>query len=147
MQSEHSSGFTIIETVVTLAVVALFATFFFQLYLTSESQRIAVLRRSTASDLAYTNLRKFASKPSGLTCTTDMDLSANANAPGTVISNATYSFTAETAPSILGQNVTQTVTAFAPSGCTTYSANPAKIISEVSYGTSGEKIIHAAYVE
>lgn len=145
MHTTRSSGFTIIETIVTLVVVSLFMAFFFQLYIASESQRLATLRRATASDLAYTNLRKFAIKPAGLTCSADMDLSVSSTAPGTVVSNATYLFTAETTPGILGQSVTQTVTAYAPSGCATYNSNPAKLISEVGYG-NGEKVVHAAYV-
>lgn len=146
MRKSQSSGFTIIETIVTLAIVVLFVTFFFQLYMTTESQRLASLRRTTASDLAYTNLRKFAAKPAGLTCTAAMDLSLSSSAGGTVVSNGTYSFTAESVPAILGQNVTQVVTAYAPSGCASYNANPVKLISEVSYGSNNDKVVHAAYV-
>lgn len=145
MNANNAAGFTIIEMVVSLAIVALFLLFFIQLFLTTESQRISTLRRTTASDIAYSNLRKFASRPA-LACNTDMDLSATANAPGTIISTPTYSFTAETTPGVLGTGVTQVVRAYAPSGCTAYNANPVKIISEVTYGTN-EKIIHAAFVD
>lgn len=146
MQASRLSGFTIIEVIVALGVISLFVAFFFQIYLTTESQRIGVMRRVTASDIAYTNLRKFSAKPGSLSCTSDMDLTVNANAPGTVISTAAYAFTPETVSSTLGSNATQTVLAFAPSGCAAYGTNPVKIVSKVGYGTDGEEVVHASFV-
>lgn len=164
-QSSNSSGFTIVEVVTTLAVVALFLTFFFQMYLAMESQRIGVARHALASDLAYSNLRKFSVRPS-LTvsqteCEAKMDLTAAdiATNPKTGLllgdetNSATpsgYGFLAEptTITKGLGGNVTQKVVAFAPKGCSgsNLTNNPLKIESTVSYGLNGDKVVHASYL-
>jgi prepilin-type N-terminal cleavage/methylation domain-containing protein len=153
------SGFTIIEVVITLAMLALFLTFFFQTYLAMESQRVTVAREALASDIADSNLRKFVTRPAGLTCTVggDMDLTA-ANPEtkvGTLVGSHTdttpnsYGFQAEptSVTQKLGDTVTQSVRAFAPKGCTepTYTNTPIKIEATVTFGATG-KVVHASYV-
>jgi Tfp pilus assembly protein FimT len=152
-QPVDTAGFTIVEVVVTLAVTALFLTLFFQLYLTMESQRIGVARQAQASDIAYSNLRKFTTRPGIGVCTSDMDMTVGTpqglllgDETGTVM---TYGFTAEPSDTTrgLGGNVHQTVRAFAPKGCgSAYATTPIKIESTVSYGTNGDKVTHANYV-
>lgn len=137
MNSE--SGFTIVEVIVTLIIVSLFLTVFFQSFLLLESQRINVARQAKASDIAYTNLRKFPSKPSTLNC----------NQTPIVISTATYNFVAESDTTVIGAN-TQTVTAYAPNGCdstdtTKFKNDLVKIVSTVTYGS--ESISHVSYVQ
>ncbi len=153
-----SYGFTIIEVTITLAVVALFIMFFFQMYLTMESQRLSVLRRSIASNIAYSNMRKFAAKPGIASCDiAKMDLTVNPNAPGLVLGSndnyptsnrSAYGFVAEPPDStkVLGQNAKQTILAFAPSGCANMNTLPIKIVSKVTYGTTGEEVSHAAFL-
>ncbi len=56
------AGFTIIEVIVTLVIISLFLTLFFQLFLVSQSQRVAVMQRAAANDIAQSNLRKITAK-------------------------------------------------------------------------------------
>ena len=149
--SYDSSGFTIVEVVTTMAVMALFLTFFFQLYITMEKQRIAVLRRTTASDIAYSNLHKFPSKPAGLTVcdSVKMDLIAYPNAPGLILgdeTSSTYGFVPESSKG-LGANVKQSVVAYAPRGCANFATMPVKLVSKVSYGVDGEEAVRASFVK
>lgn len=159
-QSFTSRGFTIIEVIVALAITSLFLTFFFQMYLAMESQRIGVARQALASDLAYSNLRKVTSRPAGLPCdAAKMDLSAadGAAKQGLLLGDQTnvstpssFGFLAEpdSAVKSLGGNVQQLVKAYAPRGCTgtAFTDNPVKIESTVIYGSKAEKVIHAVYI-
>ncbi len=155
---KNESGFTIIEVLVTLIVTALFLAIFFQSYLVVESQRLGVARRAKASDMAYTNLRKFSVRPSTLTCDATMDLTAAdaASKPGKLLGDETnssastsspYGFLAESTEGTisLGANTQQRVVAFAPNGCSDFANSPVKIVSTVTYG--GETVVHASYVK
>jgi Tfp pilus assembly protein FimT len=153
----QSAGFTIVEVMVTLAMTALFLTFFFQMYLAMESQRIGVARQALASDIAYTNLRKFTKIPSSLTCSSSMDLVANSSATGFSLGTQTdwqtpniWGFQAESPASTkqLGSTSTQSIKAFAPKGCsgTTINGNLVKIESTVTYGANNDKVVHASYI-
>ncbi len=160
LQSSTASGFTIVEIIVTLAMVSLFLTFFFQMYLAMESQRIAVARQAQASDLAYSNLRKITSRPAGLPCdAAKMDLSAadGATKAGLLLGDQTnvstpssFGFLAEpeAATKSLGGNVQQLIKAYAPRGCsgTAFTDNPVKIESIVIYGPRADKVVHAVYI-
>lgn len=156
---KKAKGFTIVEIIVTLALTTLFLTFFFQLYLAMESQRIGVARRAQASDLAYSNLRKFTSRPSIPCDAATMDLTAadGSTKTGLLLGDETnmstpsaYGFIAEpeSGTKSLGGNVKQSVRAFAPRGCagTNFTDNPIKLESTLSYGTKGDKVVHAIYV-
>lgn len=158
--TEHNaSGFTVVEIVVTLVLTAIFLTLFFQMYMIMEWRRIAVARHATASDIAYSNLRKFVARPTVTCDAAKMDLTASdaSSKPGLVLGDETnnptpsaYGFVAEpssvTQP--LGANVKQTVKAFAPKGCdtTAFSASPIKVESTVSYGTNNERVTHAIFL-
>ena len=153
---ETQQGFTIIEMIVTIVVAALFFTLFFQVYVVLESQRVLVARQARASDVAYSNLRKFTARPAGLACDSSMDLAANNNATGKLLGDQTnttnssaYGFIAEptSVTRALGTNATQTVLAFAPSGCTNFANEPIKIVSTVTYGINGDKVTHASYIK
>lgn len=145
--SRKENGFTVIEMVVTLIVLALFLTLFFQLYATSESQRLAVLRRAAANDIAMTNLKKISVKtliPSGQSC---------ANGGGTIATNVSGQNPTWTAASLnaepisgtsLPNDTTQTVAASYPYGCS--AAMPAKITSTVSYSSGSETVTRETYI-
>lgn len=139
MEKNEQAGFTIVETIVTLVVLSLFLTLFFQMYLTSESQRIAVLRRSAANDIAMSNLKKISSKavvPAGQSC---------ANGGGTIPWSA--SLTTEPTDGTLlppGTQTVQTLSVSYPYGCG--AAQPAKITSTVSYSGGSETITRAELV-
>lgn len=153
----RADGFTIIEVLVTLVVTALFLTVFFQAYLVVEAQRLGVARRAKASDMAYSNLRKFTVRPSTLTCdaaTMDLTASDAATKTGKLLGDETntttssaYGFIAEpTGGTVsLGADTKQKVVAYAPQGCSDFANSPIKIVSTVTYG--GDTIVHASYVQ
>lgn len=155
----RTDGFTVVEVIVTLIVLSLFLFAFFQAYLALESQRIGVARQAAASDIAYSNLNKVTSRPSQLTeqlCNDNaaaMDLTSGnpSTKPGldlTAAGNGGYILepTADI-QKILGGNAGQQLRAFAPSGCTDFDNKPVKIVSTVSFGTNGDKVVHASYVK
>jgi len=156
----RQNGFTIVEIVVTLAMVSLFLTFFFQMFLATESQRIGVARQAQASDLAYSNLRKVTTRPAGLPCdAAKMDLTATdgASKEGLLIGDQSnvstpslFGFLAEPAAATktLGGNVEQIMKVYAPRGCagTAFIDTPVKVESIVIYGPKRDKVVHASYV-
>ena len=154
LHKNTQAGFTIVEVIVTTIVVTLFVTTFFQSYILLESQRVNILRQAKASDIADINLSKYPTIPSGLNCSTDMDLVANPDAVGTLIgvsddtNPTTYAFTAEDA-STLGTDSLQKITAYAPNGCdgtTDFKDGIVKLVSTVEYNGSNGKVSHASFV-
>lgn len=162
---EEMNGFTIVEVIVTLVVTSLFIWFFFQSYLVMESQRVTVAQRALASDIAYTNLKKFSIRTPLMNdktrCNdTTMDITTtNAeNKDGLLLGNETnntitslYGFMAETgeATAKLESPVKQTVLAYATHGCAddNFTDYPLMIISKVTYGTNNEEVSHASYIK
>lgn len=140
--SQH--GFTIIEAVVTIALIGIFAGFLFQFYFVVESQRIAVARRATATDIAFSNLDKIAAKSQVPACDASTDLTVTAGADGTDLI-ATGAVTAENTEGKLGSNVTQKLLVTYPRGCSTHM--PARITSVVTYGDPSESVVHVSFVE
>lgn len=142
-------------------MVSLFLTFFFQMFLATESQRISVARQAQASDLAYSNLRKVTTRPPGLPCdAAKMDLTASDGAAkeglllgdqSNVSTPSVFGFLAEpeAATKSLGGNVQQLIKAYAPRGCTgtAFTDNPIKIESIVIYGPKADKVVHAIYID
>lgn len=161
LKPQQTAGFTIVEIVVTLALVSLFLTFFFQMFLATESQRIGVARQAQASDLAYSNLRKVTTRPAGLPCdAAKMDLTASdgATKEGLLIGDqnnvstpSSFGFLAEpvSVTKTLGDNVEQLMKVYAPRGCsgTAFTDNPIKVESTVIYGPKRDKVIHASYID
>lgn len=164
-------GFTITELVVSLVVLSIFLMLFFQLFMSGESQRLAVIRHASASDIAMTNLQKISARALIPTGTTECDEttvgSANPNnlvldpgeetedpTPGSPI--ATNATNGETTPtwitanlspeSLTGTNLpastVQRLGVVYPRGCDF--ANPVKIISTVTYGS--ETVSRAAFI-
>lgn len=151
---QHHAGFTITEVVVALAVMILFLALFLQFFLTMTTQRVALSRQALASDIAYTNLRKFTTRPTVTCDVSTMDLTTTPNASGKLLGDETatapnsYGFTAEPAGSTaaLGPDAHQTVVALAPKGCGSpaYANTPLLIRSTVTYGS--DKAVHATLV-
>ncbi len=148
--NRRESGFTVAEMVVALVVMSIFMTLFFQLYMTSESQRIAVVRRAAANDIAMTNLQKIPAKAAIPGTTTPCqsgggsvnNLVDNPSAVGSTVAwSATLAAEVQTGTS-LPPSTTQVLTVFYPSGCG--STMPAKIVSTVTYGS--ETVSRAAFV-
>lgn len=145
--TSSASGFTIVETIVTLIVISIFLTGFFQAYMLMTAQRIKVARQAAASDMAYTNLRKVIARPTGLTCnaTTGHVLLSSTN--GT--NDASRIYTAEDDRN-LGEARTQTVTAYPTTDCANFANDPVKIVSTVVFDKNkpgGEvSVVHASYI-
>lgn len=153
-------GFTIAEMIVTLVIMSLFLTLFFQMYFTSTSQRAAISTRATADDIALTNLQKITKKaniPSSTTACSSTTGSpnnplVNSSATGSIIATnasggtptwATAGLGAESLTgTALAGGATQVLKVLYPQGCAV--GSPAEIISIVSYGS--ETVTHASYV-
>ena len=156
----NENGFTVVEMIVTVVILSIFSVGIFQSYLLFESQRVEVARQARASDIAYSNLRKFTTRPPNLTCNPGkMDLTANnaSTKPGVELGNesnypgsSVYGFTAEGGTTLehMGKGTEQTVTAFAPNGCTgtSFTNDTVKIESTVILG-NGESVTHASYIQ
>ena len=146
-------GFTIVEMIVSIVVVNLFLALFFQTYILMESQRISVARQARASDIAYSNLRKFTTRPAGLTCDSTMEAGGSGKLLGDQTNtgtSSTYGFIAEptSVTQSLGSNSTQQVRVFVTGSCADFATKPLKIISIVTYGTgNNDKVVHASYIE
>lgn len=162
-------GFTIAEMIVTLVVLSIFLTLFFQLFLLSLSQKKLVIMRATANDIAMNNLRKINSTsliPAANACDSADNGSANPNNPllntalnadgaqGQIIAQSPASGSNPPFPGspqlaaepLTGTNLPsstqQTLSVIYPQGCAPQ--NPAKILSTVTYGS--ETVTHATYV-
>lgn len=143
MIQKTSAGFTTIELLVTLFVAMAFIAAFAQIFTVIDRGAAEARWQSSASNLAYGELRKYTTKPSTFVCNSVTDLRSNNAAPGQTISSATYTGSAVGLP---GTQVTVTVVAFAPAGCATDA--PVKLIATTSYGTTPvRKAIHATYVK
>lgn len=161
---ELENGFTIAEMIVTLVIMGLFLTLFFNTFMSSEYQRVAVSTRATANDISLTNLGKISSKTTitlpacNSTASSPNNLIANSAATGSYIAtdDATLNAAPTNAPTwtaaglkaevltdtSLQTGTTQTLKVLYPRGCG--SAMPAQIISIVNY--KSETVSHATYV-
>lgn len=155
--NQTENGFTVVEVVVTLVVMAVFVTLFFQTYLTNVTQQKAVIARSAADDIAVTNLKKITTRNSTLisgnsiTCGSANDLTATPAGTGSVIDLHTYaSGTYE--ESLSGTDLAaypatkQTLTILYPQGCNPPATVPIEVISTVNYNSGGESVQHATYI-
>lgn len=152
---ETEAGFTIAEMIVTLVVLSLFLGFLFQAYMLSFSQKNTTVLRTTANDVAQSNVRKITKRadiPAAGICDDTIgtgntnNLQRNQNATGTVIASG-GSWPSPMKPESLTDtglpaSTTQSLTVIYPQGCN--SLMPAKIISTVTYGS--ETVVHATYV-
>lgn len=172
IMNQAERGFTIIEVLATMVILTVFLTLLFQLYATSLSQRILVMRRAAANDIAQSNLRKITTKSQvaaiSPSATCDNTTSGNGNAnngvlntnigtnAGSIIvtdpdgntvtpewgSGGSVSPRQSLTDTGLPASTTQTLLVAYPRGCT--SLMPAKIISIVTYDS--ESVIRADYV-
>ncbi len=136
--SKLEDGFSAVELLVTLFIAAAFVIAFNQLYLVITQTNAATKLQATASDIAYSNLRKYTTKPP-FDCPNN-NLTINNLAPGAELSKTTISVL----PSPLPVPYIQTVLAFGPRGCA--DQDPVLIKSIVEYGSPVKKVEHATYV-
>lgn len=159
-------GFTIVEMLITLVILGLFLGLFFQLYMTSQAQRAAVIKYAAANDIAQSNLRKITAKsqlPASVLCdnTTNGSTNKNNGVLNTTLDANTGSVivtepdgdsaTPEWGSTLAKESITgtslpsttqQTLLVSYPRGCS--GLMPAKIISIVTY--DAESVAHAQYV-
>lgn len=150
----YSAGFTLVEAVVTLTILALFLTLFFQAYQGILSQQGLLRKRTVADMIATSNLRKFTVRPlkgaAALNCS-DIPSTGSGLKIGDSLNpslSTTYNFQLEDASKLPGS--TQEVYVSAPYGCDAprFSQLPLKIVSVVTYDTaSGARVVHASYVK
>lgn len=134
-----SSGFTVVEVVVSVVIAAVFILIILQLYVAQTKVSSGVLIYNKAELTAYNNLRTYAygKAPTWFQCTYT---SGNPN-PMTLLSS---SDPVEGLPS----PVQQTVVATAPYGCGGGASGigyPIKVVSTVTYGASAQTVVHATY--
>lgn len=138
----NSSGFTVVEVIVTMVIVVLFLFSFLQIYLLLESQRIGLARQANASDIAYSNLARVTSR-TGLT-------SADCDTNGIDLTLKGYDLYGDIEAE-LGSSATQSLTAFPTAGCsgTNFDENPIQIVAKVSFVINGKttEVTHASFVQ
>lgn len=139
INTKQSEGFTVVELLVTIIVAAMFVTMFYQLFVTLVQMNADARRNTQASDLAYSNMRRYPTVVStGLTCvdaTTITNLIPASGSPTT----ATDSDYPELGP------VTEQVTAQFPYGCSV-NYNLIKLESTVMYKNNTLTLSHATYI-
>lgn len=79
-------------------------------------------------------------------CNTYMD--ALTNKPGLDLTTIGYVLETDTdVRNVLGLNANQTLLAFAPYGCANLTTNAIRVMSTVTFGTQGDKVIHASFIK
>lgn len=144
---KSSDGFTAVELLVTIIVAAMFTITLYQLMISVNNSSTAARNRATASDIAYTNLRKYASSGAVwkdfLTPSSANDLSVNSSAAGTTLMSGSLTPSNVDLPG----PVTYSVKALCVFGCSGLNANaPIRIESTVTYGPRNIIIKHATLV-
>lgn len=140
-------GFTIIETIVAIAVFSIFFTFLMQGFIAVQTQRVKTMRYAEANNLAggiIGRYREQAQLPGGIDCSemsggqAVADLTRNSHAPGKSVTIP------QTLPekSNLPSTTSQRLLVFYPQGCLANA--PILIKAEVRYET--ETVVRAAYI-
>lgn len=149
-------GFTAIELLVTIIVGAIFTITFYQMFISINQASSLARNQATASDIAYTNLRKYASADvtpddwnPKFVCSTASgssntnDRSVNSNATGTVLTSGTLTTDASDLPT----PVSYSVTALAIFGCRgTNTGKPIRVESTITYGPRNIVVKHTTLV-
>ncbi|HEX6258211.1 MAG TPA: hypothetical protein VFZ48_01895 [Candidatus Saccharimonadales bacterium] len=141
MSTPSSAGFTTIELLISLFVAAAFVGTFYQLFAAADLSNTDTKFQAAASSVAYTNLRKYTTRPAGFVCDNNTNLVANSSAPGQVISSVT---TNTNHPSGLPGPVVEIIRAYAPAGCS--SGYSVLLQSIVRYGSQEREVVHGTYV-
>ncbi len=135
MSREQKAGFTLVEVLVTVVFAAVVFIGLFSSLASIFAISEGSSQRTTASNLAYANLRLFAdgNAPTWFSCNT-----SNETAPATLLDKT------ETIDGLPG-DAHQIVTATAVYGCDgTSQGYPVKVESSVQL-TNGRKVTHATY--
>lgn len=134
------NGFTSVELLVTILIAATFIIAMHQLYAVIERTNSDARQLSTASALAYSNLRTYQSSkmPEWFICNATSEVTTtNPQPAGQILISSSG-----THPQLPG-TVTQEVRAYAPLGCG--NEKPVKVVSKVGYGLPQKEVHHATY--
>lgn len=150
--STKQAGASLIEVVVTLMLLSLYAVLILQLFVANERQRVALEQRNAATMIAYSNLRKITSKaqiPTGAPydCTLATGAGANnlvarSDAEGVELLGTSL-VSPEATPTLL-QSAQQRLYLTYPQGCD--AQLPIRLVSKVTYGSPSREVVHATYV-
>lgn len=149
---KSSEGFTAVELLVTIIVAAMFAVSLYQLLTVVTTTSSAARSRATASDVAYANLRKYASAnstPTWFTCSTASgasntnDVTVNSSAAGSTLISGTLVPTTVGLPGPVSYSV-KALAIFGCSGVNT--GKPIRVESQVTYGPQNTVIKHSTLV-
>jgi len=154
--STKQAGFTAVELLITIIVAAIFTVSIYGLFTTINRASADARQQATASDLAYANLRRYASADitpdswsPAFVCSTATgasntnDVTVNQNATGTTLTSGSLNpVTAE-----LPGPVTYSVKALAIFGCRNANeGKPIRVESTITYGPQQKVIKHATLV-
>ena len=137
---QYASGFTLVEVAVaifisTLLIIGIYSA-------STGALRISegASQRMTASNLAYSNLRKYTDGRTNV-------LWPDSPAPQCTSSSSNAElYSSTSAVTAIPNPVTQVVTIYAPYGCPTPTNNvPYRVESYVQYGSNNIRITHAMY--
>lgn len=147
-----SDGFTAVELLVTIIVAAMFTVTLYQLLISVNSVSTAARNQATASDIAYSNLRKYASAsstPTWFTCSTASgasntnDVTVNPDATGSTLISGTLTTSASDLPG----PISYSVKALATYGCEgANDGKPIRVQSIVTYGPQSTVVKHTTLV-
>jgi prepilin-type N-terminal cleavage/methylation domain-containing protein len=138
----QQSGFTVVELLVTIIVASLFIAVFYNLFLILVGVNSSSRNVSQASDLAYSNMRRYPTAAStGLNCATT---TAQPNGVSYLMGSATPTAAVDSDYPELG-SITETVAASYPYGCAAV-YDVVKLVSVVTYGSNSTKVSYATYV-
>lgn len=138
-RTSNSSGFTLVEVLVTILIATLFIIAIVQLSVSQSKITSSVSSYSRADLLAYNNLRTYAygKAPTWFECNY-----TGGNPDAVTLISSTDPVDGLPSP------VTQSVVATAPYGCGGGSSGigyPIKVVSTVTYGPSAKVVVHATY--
>lgn len=143
---EKMRGLTVAEMIISVTVFSIFFTLAFQVYTFMENQRLVLLRKTIANEVANINLKKFPNLPASLPCSTDP------NGIDLKTSNNYSDETTSTYPALatLGSTTTQSVKGFPLGGCNgnNFVSGMLRVESKVTYssGTYTTTIMRVAYI-
>lgn len=144
------SGFTVVETLVTLIVAVVLVVAINTLFVTVIRSTASARNRANASTLAYTYLRTYAYPGASTTwfgtCDATKDMQQNASAPG--VQPAGSSGSLDASQTTLPLPVTYTVVGLAPYGCVSPNdKSPLLVRATITYGPDNLTVTHATYLE
>ncbi len=132
----NQEGFTVVELTATIIVAAMFATMFYQLFVTIVQVGSSVRRDAGASDIAYSYLRRY-QKASDIGSTP----TCNSSVPATTVVPATNG----NEPGV--GDYTVSVNAYAPYPICSTNNDIIKVEAVVTYKNDGNrKVTHATYI-